>query len=127
MKIGEIAERSGVSASIIRHYEHRGVLPPAIRDEYGYREYGDAELARVAFVTSARKLGCSFPEIQTMIEMQEKHHVPSSRLLELLSRKLEEVDNEMERLRQIQAVLSRLHTHELNLLAVEKASEMAEG
>ncbi len=127
MKIGEIAERSGVSASIIRHYEHRGVLPPAVRNQYGHREYGDAELACIAFVTSARKLGCSFPEIQTMIEMQERHHVPSSKLLILLSRKLEDVDNEMERLRQIQSVLSRLHTHELNLLAVQKVSELAEG
>ncbi len=95
MKIGEIAERSGVSASIIRYYGCRGVLPPAVRDQHGYRGFGDAELARIAFVTSARKL--------------------------------EEVDDEMERLRQIQAVLSRLHTHELNLLAVEKASEMTEG
>ena len=122
MKIGEIAERSGVSPSIIRLYEHKGILPPAVRDEYGYREYGEAELARVAFVTSARKLGCSFPEIKTLIDMQEQHHVPSARLLELLSRKLEEVDNEMERLRQIQGVLSRLHTHELKLLSGEPAS-----
>ncbi len=119
MKIGEIAERSGVSASIIRYYEHKGVLPPAVRDQYGYRDYGDAELARIGFVTSARKLGCTFAEIQSLIEMQERHHVPSARLLELLSRKLEYVESEMERLRQIQAVLSRLHTHELKMLGIE--------
>ncbi len=121
MKIGEIAARSGVSPSIIRHYEHMGILPPPVRDQYGYRQYGEAELARVAFVTSARKLGCSFPEIKTLIDMQERHHVPSAKLLELLSRKLAEVDNEMERLQQIQSVLSRLHTHELKLLSSEPA------
>ncbi len=98
-----------------------GILPPPVRDQYGYRQYGEAELARVAFVTSARKLGCSFPEIKTLIDMQERHHVPSAKLLELLSRKLAEVDNEMERLQQIQSVLSRLHTHELKLLSSEPA------
>ncbi len=127
MKIGEIAERSGVSASIIRYYEYQGALPPAVRDQYGHRKYGDAELACIAFVTSARKLGCSFPEIQTMIEMHEKHHVPSSKLLILLAQKLAEVDNEMERLRQIQAVLSRLHTHELKLLGIEPPDPVRHG
>ncbi len=87
------SQRAAIGAG--GHHEHRGVLPPAVWDEYGYREYGHAKLARIAFGTNARKLA--------------------------------EVDNEMERLRQIQSVLSRLHTHELNLLAVEKASEMAEG
>ncbi len=122
MRIGEIAQRSGVSASIIRYYENKGVLPPAVRDQYGYRDYGDAELARIAFVASARKLGCSFAEIQALIDMQERHHVPSSSLLELLSRKLQEVDSELERLRHIQGVLSRLHMHELKLLSGEAAS-----
>ncbi len=124
MKISEIAERFGVSPSIIRYYERKGVLPPAVRNQYGYREYGDAELARVAFVTGARRLGCSFAEIQALIEMQERHHVPSSKLLVLVSQKLAEVDNEIERLRQIQTVLSRLHTHELKMLGIEPANPL---
>ncbi len=62
-----------------------------------------------------------------MIEMQEKHHVPSSKLLILLAQKLAEVDNEMERLRQIQAVLSRLHTHELKLLGIEPPDPVRHG
>ncbi len=122
MRISEIAQRSGVSASIIRYYENKGVLPPAVRDQYGYRDYGDAELARIAFVTSARKLGCSFAEIQALVGIQEQHHVPSSQLLELLSRKLAYVEDEMERLRQVQTVLGRLHTHELKLLSGEMAN-----
>ncbi len=64
MKIGEIAEQTGVSKSIIRYYEGKGVLPRAVRDSAGYRDHGDAELARIRFVTSARRLGCSFPEIR---------------------------------------------------------------
>lgn len=115
MRIGEIAQQTGVSKSIIRYYESRGVLPRPDRDAHGYRSYGEAELTRIRFVTSARRLGCSFPEIKALIALQEEHHVPSSQLLQLLACKMREVEDEMERLREMQATLSRLHTNGLKL------------
>ncbi len=118
MKIGEIARHTGVSKSIIRYYEGKGVLPPAVRDAYGYREYGDAELARIRFVTVVRRLGCSFPEIKAMIALQEKNNIPSSQLLKLLTRKITEADREMDRLKQTQRDLS--HLRELALLLAQK-------
>lgn len=122
MRIGEIAQQTGVSRSIIRYYESKGVLPTPGRDEIGYRSYGEAELARIRFVTGARRLGCSFPEIKALIALQEEHHVPSSKLLQLLACKMKEVEDEMERLRQMQATLSRLHTHGLSLVEATPAT-----
>ncbi len=122
MRIGEIAQEAGVSRSIIRYYESKGVLPAAGRDEFGYRTYGEAELARIRFVTGARRLGCSFPEIKALIALQEDHHIPSSKLLKLLASMMKEVDDEMERLRQMQTVLGRLHTHELSLVQANPAT-----
>jgi DNA-binding transcriptional MerR regulator len=55
MRIGEIAEQTGVSGYIIRYYESKGVLPRPGRDEFGYRSYGEAELASIRFVTGARR------------------------------------------------------------------------
>ncbi len=43
-------------------------------------------------------------------------NIPSSKLLKLLASMMTEVDDEMERLRQMQTVLGRLHTHELSLV-----------
>ncbi len=119
MRIGEIAQEAGVSRSIIRYYESKGVLPTAGRDEFGYRTYGEAELARIRFVTGARRLGCSFPEIKALIALQEDHHIPSSKLLKLLASMMKEVDDDMERLRQMQTILGRLHTHGLSLVQAE--------
>ncbi len=121
MRIGEIAQLTGVSRSIIRYYESRGVLPTPCRDAYGYRSYGDAELARIRFVTGARRLGCSFPEIRALIALQDEHNVPSSKLLQLLAGKMKEVEDEMERLRQMKATLRRLHTHGLKLVETAPA------
>ncbi len=122
MMIGEIAQKTGVSSSIIRYYERKGVLPRPGRDAFGYRLYGEAELARIQFVTGARRLGCSFPEIKALIALQEDHPIPSSRLLKLLRSMMKEVDDEMERLRQMQRVLGRLHTHELSLVQAKPAT-----
>lgn len=121
MKIAEIAQQAGVSTSIIRYYEGKGVLPRAIRDSSGYRDYGDSDLARIRLVAGARRLGCSFVEIKDIIAMQEQECIPASYLLELLEHKVVEVGNEIERLRLVQTELSRLHDIGLRL-AREKAA-----
>ncbi len=105
MKIGEIAQQTHVSKSIIRYYEDKGVLPRAVRDAAGYRDYGDAELERIQLVTAARRLGCSFEEIKELLAMREGQALPSQRVLELLRAKIVEVEQEIERLRRVQCEL----------------------
>lgn len=46
MRISELAERTGVSPRLLRHYEARGLLCPA-RDAHGWRVYDEADRARV--------------------------------------------------------------------------------
>lgn len=46
MRISELAERTGVSPRLLRHYEGRGLLNPA-RDAHGWRVYENADRERV--------------------------------------------------------------------------------
>ncbi|MCT2590298.1 MerR family transcriptional regulator [Streptomyces sp. N2-109] len=46
MRIGEFAERVGVSPRSLRYYEQQGLLSPS-RDANGHREYEEAALDRV--------------------------------------------------------------------------------
>ncbi|MDP1136857.1 MerR family DNA-binding transcriptional regulator, partial [Klebsiella pneumoniae] len=39
MKIGELAQRTGISIETIRFYEAQGLLPPAARAANNYRVY----------------------------------------------------------------------------------------
>ena len=41
LKIGEVADRAGVSAAAVRYYERIGVLPAASRSGNGYRTYDE--------------------------------------------------------------------------------------
>jgi DNA-binding transcriptional MerR regulator len=61
--IGEVADRSGFSASALRYYEGIGLVEPATRTDAGYRIYDDHTLGRLAFISRAKQLGCSLEEI----------------------------------------------------------------
>ena len=57
MRIGELARRAGIAPSAVRWYEQAGVLPGPGRQENGYRDYVEADLARLRLVVSLRRLG----------------------------------------------------------------------
>jgi arsenate reductase len=57
MRISELARRAGVAPSAVRWYEQEGVLPAADREDNGYRDYGEIDLARLRLVVSLRRLG----------------------------------------------------------------------
>lgn len=65
--IGQVAERTGVSASALRYYEQIGLVVPADRTDAGYRLYDESVLARLAFVARAKQLGCSLDEITDLV------------------------------------------------------------
>jgi MerR family transcriptional regulator, copper efflux regulator len=65
--IGEMAERSGFSASALRYYEGIGLVEPSTRTGAGYRLYDDHVLARLAFIARAKQLGCSLEEITDLV------------------------------------------------------------
>ena len=57
---------SGVSAKMIRYYESIDLIPRCARRESGYREYGPADVHRLAFIRRARDLGFSIEQIREL-------------------------------------------------------------
>lgn len=57
MRVAEVARRAGIAPSAVRFYESAGALPPAHRAGNGYREYDEADLARLRIVITLRRLG----------------------------------------------------------------------
>jgi MerR family transcriptional regulator, copper efflux regulator len=67
--IGEVAERSGFSASSLRYYEGIGLVEPMTRTDSGYRLYDDGTLDRLSFIARAKELGCSLDEITDLVSI----------------------------------------------------------
>lgn len=69
--IGQVAERTGFSASALRYYEQHGLLEPVGRTEAGYRLYDNTSLQRLGFIDRAKQLGCKLEEIADLAELWE--------------------------------------------------------
>ncbi len=78
MKIGEAAERSGISAKMIRYYEATGLIRPAERSSSNYRDYSDNDVHELKFVRRARDLGFSVAEISELLDLWRDRHRQSS-------------------------------------------------
>ncbi|MEU9591703.1 MerR family transcriptional regulator [Streptomyces sp. NPDC048193] len=65
--ISELAERTGVSARALRHYEDRGLLVPA-RNSSGYRDYSASDVVRVAQIRRMLSAGLGTSVIRRYLD-----------------------------------------------------------
>lgn len=113
MKIGELARRTGLTASRIRFYESLGLLPMVDRLPNGYRHYPrDAQLV-LELIDTAQQAGFSLEEIRALLpaNLEEWDHAA---LVTTLRRKLADIEALQERLArskaQLQALLSDIES-----------------
>jgi DNA-binding transcriptional MerR regulator len=92
MRIGQIAEKAGVSAKTIRFWEGEGLLPPPGRTPAGYRDYGPAVLDRLGFIRHAQAAGFTLAAIRQVLEIRDDGQPPCVHVTELIGRRLAEVD-----------------------------------
>ena len=57
MKIGEVADRAGVTVDTVRFYERVGVLPAPARTESGYRDYEPDTVGRIQLTRQLQAIG----------------------------------------------------------------------
>ena len=66
LTIGQVARATGVAAKTIRYYEQIGVLPVPRRASSGYRQYDQAAIERLRFVSRARALALPLHRLRTL-------------------------------------------------------------
>jgi MerR family copper efflux transcriptional regulator len=96
MKIGELAERSGVAASAIRYYEREGLLPKTIRGVNGYRRYDNVALERLHLIQLGQNLGFTLGAIRDVLALQGTAYQDG--LMQNLEIRLAEINQLMETL-----------------------------
>jgi len=90
MKIGEIAERVGVTTSRIRFYEKSGLLSPQRNWDNGYRDYSSDDVQFLKMVLTAQDLGFSLREIRDMADdFREPNHNCGQTLVRLKAKRLD--------------------------------------
>ena len=73
IRIGEVAERTGLTPRTIRYYEEIGLLPgPPERRKGEHRAYDDGDVERLSELTRLRDLlNLSLEELKQLVEAEE--------------------------------------------------------
>jgi len=118
LRIGEIAERSGVTPRTIRYYEELGLLPRTERELGKHRVYTESDVERICELTRLRDLlGLSLDELRSMIaaedvraELRRRFHETDSReeQLALLDEALPHIETQLGLVRRRLSALQEL-------------------
>lgn len=68
MKIGELAQQTGLSIRTLHYYDEIGLLSPSDRTRSGHRRYCEQDIIRLQRILSLRQLGFSLSEIRDCLE-----------------------------------------------------------
>lgn len=127
-RIGELAERAGVSVRTIRYYEQQGLLTKPRRSAQGHRLYRYGDLVRLELIAQGKALGLSLEEIKETFDLYEIDRTKVKqmrRALEIYNAHLAQIEQRLQALEALRAnilraradieqrLASRAQTHEL--------------
>lgn len=104
MKIGELAQRTGLAPSRIRFYERIGLLKMVERKENGYRSYPNDAVLALKLISAGQRTGFSLDELRALLpsDLASWEH---GNLLETLRRKVQDIETLQAQLAQSKADL----------------------
>ena len=104
IRIGEVAERTGLTPRTIRYYEEIGLLPgPPDRRKGEHRAYDDTDVERLSELTRLRDLlNLSLDELKQLVEAEEARAA--------IRRQFNATDSDAERIDLLDAALPHVDT-----------------
>ncbi|HJR32463.1 MAG TPA: MerR family transcriptional regulator [Pseudomonas sp.] len=92
MKIGELAQLSGLNASRIRFYEAQGLIRQVERQTNGYRRYPPQVLQTLKIIQCAQQAGFSLEELKLLLPDAATGEFNHEELVASLGRKVEQIE-----------------------------------
>ncbi|SFD74818.1 Cu(I)-responsive transcriptional regulator [Paracidovorax konjaci] len=106
--IGTAAERAGVSARMVRHYESLGLLQSVARTESGYRQYTEADVHTLRFIRRARDLGFSMEEIAALLGLWQDQDRASRQVKRIAQAHIDDLGQRIAAMQAMQRTLQSL-------------------
>ncbi|MGY3858970.1 Zn(2+)-responsive transcriptional regulator [Aeromonas veronii] len=108
-RIGELAKACGVKADTLRFYEKNGLLSPGLRNDSGYRVYGEQDRRRLEFIIRAKSVGFSLADIGELLDLDtNKARVTCQEVKAVADAKLTQVEQKILELTRFRENLKQL-------------------
>ena len=108
LTIGQLADQSGCSVQIVRHYEEEGLLPEPPRTAGNQRRYGANHLRRLQFIRHSRDLGFSLGDIREIIRISDEPDQSCDAVNAIAQQHLENVERRISQLKALRKELKRM-------------------
>lgn len=125
-RIGEVADRTGLSRRTLRHYDDLGLLVPSARSWSDYRLYDTADLLRLLQIQNLKALGLSLSEIAEALSDSTLDATATLRgHLEVLTERIAAEQRLADRLRALADTADRSWDEVLEAIAMTRLSSHA--
>lgn len=108
MRIGALAEATGVPAKTLRYWEDEGLLPHPDRTPSGYRDYPPDAARRVAFIRHAQAAGLTLRQISDILAIRDDGQPPCEHAAALVDQRIADVAHRLSELQHTHAALREL-------------------
>ena len=99
IKIGELAERCGVSRDTIRFYERIGLLRQPSRTASRHRVYDEQAVAQLRLIRGLQGLGLTLEDIRHLLRLRPARGLEAGkRIIRLLRARADAIDNKISKL-----------------------------
>jgi DNA-binding transcriptional MerR regulator len=105
LKIGQLAQQTGLAVGTLRYYSDLGLLKPVQRGDNNYRYYSSNASQQVKFIKKAQTLGFTLEEIKQILDVKDRGEKPCSLVQSLLNRKIEQLEIQIEQMSLFKAEL----------------------
>ena len=108
MNIGKAAKLSNLTVKTVRYYADIGLVSPVKNNNTGYRDFSEDDVARLQFVSKARKFNFSIQECEELLSLYSNKNRSSREVKALTLEKISEIDVKLLELKDLKKQLSFL-------------------
>ena len=108
LKIGEVAQRSGLTVKTIRFYCDEGLIHPISRSEGGYRLFGEEVFAELALIRTLKAMDIPLQDVTRILESRRSGVCTCATLQDTIRRKAGEIEQKIAALRDLHSELDGL-------------------
>ncbi len=108
LNIGKAAKLSNLTVKTVRYYADFGLVSPVKNNNTGYRDFSEDDVARLQFISKARKFNFSIQECEELLSLYSDKNRSSKEVKALTLEKISEIDIKLLELKDLKSQLSFL-------------------
>ncbi|WP_421131518.1 Cd(II)/Pb(II)-responsive transcriptional regulator [Alteromonas sp. A079] len=108
MKIGQLADKTGLSIQTIRFYERKALLAAPQRTQSNYRSYSDEALKQLLFIKQCRALDMTIEEISLVLETRTNPESSCENVNTTIDKHIDDIKHRISELNALQKTLKSI-------------------